>query len=114
MHWTEDAGPDLTGTVTPSCVQEECGRETSAGQVVAVCYSQIAVAFVKSCCASRPSRPVRWANQPGINCLDVTLVHPLAVAVRRLVWSRVRSVPSGLRDKCVHEVRRHPGRRDSE
>lgn len=62
MHWTEDAGPDLTGTVTPSSVQEECGGEVSAGQVVAVCYSQIAMASLKSRCPSRPSRAVRWVN----------------------------------------------------
>ncbi len=90
MHVT-DAGPVSTGA--PSLVQVAVGSELTRGQgdgFAGTC-AQIAMGnFLKSCCPSRPGRPVR----PGRQGAGITLAHPLSVAAQ-LVSSTVHSTQSG-------------------
>ena len=91
MHLT-DAGPVSTGA--PSVVQVAVGSELTRGQGDGFADTCVQIAmgdFLKSCCPSRPGRPVR----PGGQGAGVTLAHPLAVAVPQLVSSTVHSTQSG-------------------
>jgi hypothetical protein len=92
MHLT-DAGPVSTGA--PSVVQDSGCSELTRGQgggFADTCAQFAMEAFLKSCCPSRPGRPVR----PGSQGAGITLAHPLSVAVPQLVSSTVHSTQSGI------------------